>query len=506
MNLAEMIHPPPLFVEIGPDRLNARREGRAMALPIERTPDGRLAAKSRESVVTALKQFLQAKNWQPRPRAWCAIGTRGVSWRRLTLPGGTPEEFQNRLHLQVEAVFPLPPEALAWGYQPLGAPASGENASGAQNVLLAAVKRELVAEYDELLRACGVDPVFVPAPLARWNACGRPAGTFALLDVRASQSELTRFDDAIPTGSRIIFLGRQNASGDAAAADALAASLPTDLAGMKVYLGGDSLSKEFVGRLAQSLGGGRGAQLVEINAGHDGSPALDGLEKLASQPEPAAPVMRLGSAAAPVNRFAAVEWKPWAARLALLLLAVFTLPYAEAMMLRPHLERKVAAFKQDAERLTVIDRELDFLSGLKQSQPPYLDLLYVLSKSVPPGTRFDSLSLNSHGEVALRTIFHDGQQVADFRDKLVASGFFTNVVVEEQSPTPDRQRVNVRMTAQEKPTPQLLALAATLRVDEPKPVAPGASPMTAGPQPNRPVPQPVMPGMPPATAPGRNAP
>ena len=35
------------------------------------------------------------------------------------------------------------------------------------------------------------------------------------------------------------------------------------------------------------------------------------------------------------------------------------------------------------------------------------------------------------------------------------SGFFANVTVEEQTPTPDRQRVNVRISAQEKPLARL---------------------------------------------------
>jgi len=142
------------------------------------------------------------------------------------------------------------------------------------------------------------------------------------------------------------------------------------------------------------------------------------------------------------------------------------LPYAEAFLLKSHLKKKVEAFKQESERLTVIDRELDFLRDLKLAQPPYLDLVYVFSKSVPPGTRFDSLSLNAHGQVSLRCAFRDGQQVADFRTKLIDSGFFTNVVVEEQAPTPDRQRVNVRMSAQEKTAPQMLAASARLAADD----------------------------------------
>jgi hypothetical protein len=44
----------------------------------------------------------------------------------------------------------------------------------------------------------------------------------------------------------------------------------------------------------------------------------------------------------------------------------------------------------------------------------------------------------------------NGQQVTDFRAKLIDSGWFANVVVEEQTPTQDR-RVSVRLTAQLKP-------------------------------------------------------
>ena len=50
-------------------------------------------------------------------------------------------------------------------------------------------------------------------------------------------------------------------------------------------------------------------------------------------------------------------------------------------------------------------------------------------------------------------------QVTDFRAKLIASGFFSNVSVEEQSPTPDRQRVNLRMIAQWKPAAARNSLA-----------------------------------------------
>jgi len=104
--------------------------------------------------------------------------------------------------------------------------------------------------------------------------------------------------------------------------------------------------------------------------------------------------------------------------------------------------------KPETARFATIDRELDFLQYLEQSEPPYVDALLVLAKAAPPGTRFDSVSMNRRGEVSLRGSLQNGQQVAELRSKLIDSGFFASVGIEDQSPTPDRQKVTVRMSAQ----------------------------------------------------------
>ena len=122
MSIAAWLNPPPLFVEIRADTLRARRGRERMELPLERETDGRLTTSGKEKAIIALKAFLKAKSWLPRSRAWCAISSRGVSLRRLSLPVGTKEEFQQRLLLQIEAEFPLPPDDLAWGSQPVGPP------------------------------------------------------------------------------------------------------------------------------------------------------------------------------------------------------------------------------------------------------------------------------------------------------------------------------------------------------------------------------------------------
>lgn len=463
MNLASWLNPLPVLVEIGPDWLRARRGRERVELPLERGPEGRLTAQAKEQTVAALKSFLKAKSWLPRARAWCAISSRGVSLRRLSLPGGTKEEFQQRLLLQIESEFPLPPDELAWGCQVLGQPKPSNGAMAREELLVAAVKKELVADYHEILHGCGTEPVFTLAAAARWNGCGQPDGVFAMLDVGQRQSELTNFENGVPTISRIIYWDGKNVSDPAGTQlAALANSIKSSLTGPRLLVSGNGVSKEFTDRLAWSLGNGCKCELVGTTPAEGDSAAISGLEKYAFHGGAPGLLIRLESASSPSPSLADLDWKIWGARVGALAAACLLLPYVEALLLQPHLEKKVAAFKTEAERLKVIDRELDFLRGLKLSQPPYLDLLYVFSKSAPPGTRFDSLSLNSHGEVSLRSAFHDGQQVADFRNQLIASGFFTNVVVEEQAPTPDRQKVNVRMSAQEKTAAELQVASARL--------------------------------------------
>ena len=151
--------------------------------------------------------------------------------------------------------------------------------------------------------------------------------------------------------------------------------------------------------------------------------------------------------------------KKWAIRAAALLCALLVLPYGEALLLKGHLSKKLSTLKAGQGKFAAIDHEFDFLRYIKQNGPPYLDALYLFAKAAPPGARFDSTSMNRRGEISLRGSMHDAQQVTDFRSKLMNSGFFERVTVEEQVPTPDRQKVNVRITAQWNPLEKRSGLA-----------------------------------------------
>jgi len=151
------------------------------------------------------------------------------------------------------------------------------------------------------------------------------------------------------------------------------------------------------------------------------------------------------------TKWVAVLRQKGAAVAAALVLLVLLFPYLEAVVAKPFLARKLASIKEDRGRLTAIDRELDFLRYLKDNQAPYIDAFYLLSRAAPQGTHFDSLVLNRRGEMSLRVSMRDANQVADFRSKLLDYGVFANLAVEEQSPSPDRQKLSLRMSAQWQP-------------------------------------------------------
>jgi len=451
--------PPEIFIEIGQSSLKALRENDGMELPLERLPDGRLIVSCKEKIIAALKHFLRAKSWQPRVRAVCAIGARGVLLRKLSLPAGTKEESHKRLLLQIEGEFPLPPDELAWGWRQLGEPKPTNGTIAKSELLVAAVKKEVVADYQEILNASGMNPIFTLAALARDNLCPQPLESYAMLDIGNDQSELTGFEKGVPTISRIIFWGGENFPDvSEAKLDALAQTIKNSLAGTKLFISGNKVSEDFATRLAKLLDHDWQCERLEVAGGVGRSAAIAGLQNSAGPDGNPPLVIRVKQTSGTTN-LAAPDVKKWVTRAVVLAVALLLLPYAEALLLKPHLAKKVSAFKTDAARLTVIDHELDFLQYLKQNQPPYLDALFVFAKSAPAGTRFDALSMNSHGEVSLRGSFRDGQQVADFRGKLIDSGFFANVTVEEQTPTPDRQKVNVRISGQWKPAGQLQSLA-----------------------------------------------
>jgi Tfp pilus assembly PilM family ATPase len=537
------MEPPCVYIEIRQSSLKALTGEKGLELALERTPSGVLTKACRERLKISLQGFLKKDVWQPRFRAYCAIGARGVSLRRLTLPSTTKENLKRLLALQIESEFPLPPDALAWGYRPISTadtPVSQlSNGSGAkQEVLVVAAKKQIIEEYAEILLECGAVPVFTVAALARRHVWQHPPQTCALLDVGRNYAELISFENDVPLAVRVLPWGGENltcaiadqlaisrdeaeklkiglvqdASSDAglgpriqaaidAALDSLAGAINGHWTGQKVYISGRSAQlKDFAPRLARRLGDDTQCELLNLDPGEGRSAAVLGLQAATAHGKES-PLVTLQSK--PTNGSAGLArpapWK-WAALALGLAIFSLALPYLEAPLLKWRLSKRLKAIQADRGRLVVIDRDLDFLRYLKQNQPPYLDALFLVAKAAPPGTKLDSLTMNRRGDLALRGSMKDGQQVVGFRSKLIDSGFFSSVAVEEQTPTPDRQKVTVRIAAQWKPANDRQSLSigpTTEEIDKaknrPKDAPPGAfPPMDMGP----PGGMPVMPSMP----------
>jgi hypothetical protein len=476
----DFIRRPCLFIEAGQQSIHVFDGVQGLELPLERQENGRLTGACKEKVALGLREFLKSQPWHPRRRAFCAIAARGVSLRRLALPSAPAEELQRLIALQIESEFPLPPDQLAWGYvriDPLGRARPSTN--GQVEIVLVAVKKEVIEEFTDILDRCGVVPVFTLAALARSSMCRQPSPSYAVLDIGPQHSELVHFDDGVPSSVRILPWGYDNllsqpgaitpASPDTAgegsvpvpdqpaeasgaidsALDSLAVLLTGSWAQKTLYVTGKNGDlHQLAARLAGRLGDSARCEWIEVATGPGRSAAVIGLQKYYEKNGGGPPLTLQVKGPAGAAELARPDRVKWAGLAVLLVLGNFLFPYAEALLLKPRLARKLAQIQASRDKLTAIDQELSFLQYLKKNQPPYSDALMILANATPPGSRIDSLSMNRGGELSLRGTIRGQEQVVEFRSKLINSGFFSTVVIPEQTPMPDRQSFVVRLTAQ----------------------------------------------------------
>ncbi|HEV2329015.1 MAG TPA: hypothetical protein VGY56_09540 [Verrucomicrobiae bacterium] len=446
--------PAPVYIEINVDTFRALQNNDGLELPIERLNNGRLSDSSRENLAGGMKTFLKREKWQLPARAICAIAGSGLSLRRLVLPPAPKTEWQRLLLLQIETEFPLSPDELAWGCLPLSeTPTNG--APVRQEFLVAAVRKEVLEDYLSALSNCGLRPVFTLAALARSRFCPVPDEPYSILDLDGKHSEWMAFENNAPAHLRVFPWGADNFLATDQTPDA-AIEFIRSQPGRTLFLTGAGDRHELVASLARKLGPGISCRRVDGWEGAGWSAAILGLKQwawtnggappliLRTKPKPMRGVPAKLQLSDPILRQRALV-------AALLLIGLLVLPYAQALLLKPYVAQKVAVVESQKDRLSTIDRELTFLQDLKENSPPYLDALYLFGTAAPPGTRLDSVTMNKRGEVSLNGSFGSFQQVVDFRTKLIHSGFFSSVSVDEQVPVQNQQKLNVRMTALWKP-------------------------------------------------------
>lgn len=446
MKVRDFLNTPPVLLQLDAAALKARRGDAHWELALHRGDNGRLTGACRERLEQGLRDFLKRGALPEGGRAFCAIGARGVSLRRLSLPPSSKEELPRLVALQIEGEFPLPPGELAWGFQTLPQTGTG------QAVVVAAIRKDALAEFAEIFTACGLQTRFTLAALARSALASGFSGDGAMLALGAGHSELLTFENSAPASLRVLPCGTDKLGEDAAALDSLARAVGGLRAGQKLLLSSEvaGISPDLAAQLGSRLGPGAVCEWLAPPADIGQSATLAGLQRAV---EETGGRLALELHVEAADRHAeAIQPAPrkWALLAAALLLGALCLPYAEALVMKPVLARRLAELKSGQGRLAQIEGQFAFLQNLKRSQPPYLDALAVLSKASPGGVRLESVAMNRRGEVSVRGKFRLGQQV-DFRTKLLDSGFFSSVVMEEQTPTPDRQNVTVRITAQWKP-------------------------------------------------------
>ena len=208
MKAPQLVTPAHFLMEIGQDSLSIFNGSTGCELPLERLADARLTDVCKGNLTHQLQRFIDRKSWQPRPRVFCAVGARGVSFRRLNLPAASREELNRLLPLQIESEFPLPPDQLAWGFEVVN-----QSSNGKQDLVVAAVKKDGLEEYSRILNACGAVPVFTLAALVRSYLCPQPPTTYSVLNVGRNYSELITITGGVPTSVRVLSWGRDSIPG-----------------------------------------------------------------------------------------------------------------------------------------------------------------------------------------------------------------------------------------------------------------------------------------------------
>ncbi|MEN9677501.1 MAG: hypothetical protein RIS76_3397 [Verrucomicrobiota bacterium] len=451
--------------EIRTGSFHARSGDRGVDLPVERNAEGRLTAESGARIVAAIRTLVSGKSWASRLRIVCAIGARGLILRPLPLPVASPKETVRLLQLQIESEFPLPPEELAWGWIPWTLTPESAASPARQTVLVAAVKKEVVEELTSLLKPLAAELIFTPAALARTALVPHDVPSFALLEIGWTQSELIVWEEGSAPSLRLPAFGEtQWADAESDHLQGWASLLPTVATRWPLWISRPSLpSSTAAAPLPAEYGAGRTPmRTLAVPAGPGYTAAIAGMiqsrdagsatlpERIGESTSPRRPLPLLGLQSqrsdAPDHPAHQLPTRPVILAVALLM-AVLLLPYLEAFLLQPRLARRLAALKSQSTNLATIDRQMGFLRYLEQNQAPHLDAVFMIAQAAPQGVKVESINMNRQGEVALSGWLRDLNQVGEFRLKLINSGFFSSVVVEDQSPTPDRQRINFRINA-----------------------------------------------------------
>ncbi|MEM7233225.1 MAG: cell division FtsA domain-containing protein [Planctomycetota bacterium] len=496
------------YIDVGFSSIKALAQDRGVEIPLSRARNGRLEEESLTEARERLAAFFGPSATKLR-RARCAVPAHGVSLRQLDVPAATRNDLLKTLSLQLETAFPLPPSELAWGFRRFGgsnAPSNGTGTLGAETngaaidlspVVLVALRREILDQYDELLRSAGIEAEFSPAGIVSHSLCDVTGeGPSALLDIGRSHTELTLFEGDRPTAIRVLGWGGDSIN------EALSATLDLDLdeaEKLKVSWRGSlipeapslaALSNEdrLAGVIAHATvplvtflrknlpvhengtverpklfitgGGARLGGLADLLVHELGNlrceelkvPEIPGgsastlaFQRAELAQEPDAHLAFLppdDSASGAANQRTPVSLARWVAVAALLLAASLTLRYVPAIQGLRSLESEMAQDQAQLEMLPSKDRELSFLKFLKASRDEirHLDIVTAVSRLAPPETLIKSIEIDPRGIVSITGTVANQRRANEFRRALLTCRLFSRVALPESATSGDRVR------------------------------------------------------------------
>ena len=347
----------------------------------------------------------------------------------------------------------------------------------------------MIEEYSELLSGCGLESIFTLGAVARNSICLNRPASYAVLDIGREQSELISYENGVVAAIRVLPWGCERVTGavehglgmsrEDAERSQTALNRESDLSqqeqkileivrseiriltdsinrnwvGSKVFVTGHNASLAIIARaLAETFHGTAECEQVDFISSEGRTAATVGLMK-ACEAEGDVPLLVLqikGAGASQGEIIRRTRWK-WISLAALLAIGSICFRYVEVYVRKPLLTRRVSEIQVEKGKLPEIDRELGFLQYLATNRAPYLRAITVLAEASARGTRFESISLNRRGDLSLRGTMQNSQQATDFRAKLIDSGMFGSVSVEEQTPDKNKRNVTVRITGRWKP-------------------------------------------------------
>ncbi|MCF7838585.1 MAG: pilus assembly protein PilM [Candidatus Marinimicrobia bacterium] len=115
-------------------------------------------------IVTTLREMLREEQIAPGP-VLCSVSGQSVFSRFVKLPPVASDKVYQIIQYEAQQNVPFPIEEVVWDYQLIGGQA------GELDVMLAAIKADLIEELTDCVQAVGLSPELVDvAPMALYNA------------------------------------------------------------------------------------------------------------------------------------------------------------------------------------------------------------------------------------------------------------------------------------------------------------------------------------------------